>query len=183
MATNKHATGRNTARWRPATSRANVMLTPRYVLDPIRRSMGGRIGLDPCTEADNPTGAERFYALPTNGLAEPWDADGIYVNPPYGDASRPWAVRALEVGQARGRVALLLPATTDTDLGQSLLQGADAVVFLWGRVRFDAQRAGHPDKPWTLSGPSVLYTWNLDTEPLRELGVILRSAGIVGLLL
>ena len=38
------------------------MLTPAYVLEPIRGLLGG-IGLDPCTEPDNPTGAKKFYAL------------------------------------------------------------------------------------------------------------------------
>jgi hypothetical protein len=42
------------------------MLTPPYVLEPVRRLLGG-IEPDPCTEPDNPVGADRFYAPPVDG--------------------------------------------------------------------------------------------------------------------
>lgn len=134
--------------------------------------MGGSIGLDPCTEPDNPTRAERFYALPTDGLAQPWDAPTIYCNPPYGDAARPWARRCLEIGQARrSSVALLLPAYTDTEIGQALIAGADAVVFIAGRLDFGTVR---PDgKPWRAHFGSMLVTWGLDVGD--ELGVTMRA--------
>jgi hypothetical protein len=55
-------------------------LTPSYVLEPIKQLFGGVIGLDPCTEPDNPTGAQAFYAPPVDGLAMPWDASTVFVN-------------------------------------------------------------------------------------------------------
>lgn len=45
-------------------------LTPPYVLEPVRRLLGG-IELDPCTQADNPTGASMFYCPPQEGRVLP----------------------------------------------------------------------------------------------------------------
>jgi DNA N-6-adenine-methyltransferase (Dam) len=170
----------NVARWRPGHSRDNVFLTPAYVLEAVRSAFGGSIGLDPCTEADNPTGAERFYALPTNGMAESWDAASIWCNPPYGEAKRPWVRRCLEIGQAgRSAVALLVPAQPDTELGQAILKGAEAVVFLAGRLDFGTCR--DDGRPWRASHPSMLAVWNVDLAPLRGIGVVMRGSSTVGL--
>jgi hypothetical protein len=51
----------NSKRRRNAAHDRQRMLTPPYVLEPVRKLLGG-IGLDPCTEPDNPTGAFQFYA-------------------------------------------------------------------------------------------------------------------------
>jgi hypothetical protein len=49
----------NEKRRRPEHHDRQAMLTPAYVLEPIRKLLSGSIGLDPCTEPDNPTRAER----------------------------------------------------------------------------------------------------------------------------
>ncbi|MDR7254936.1 hypothetical protein J2X46_003938 [Nocardioides sp. BE266] len=54
----------NKLRRRPGNDAAQVHLTPEYVLGPVRAVLGGRIELDSCTTADNPVGADTFYALP-----------------------------------------------------------------------------------------------------------------------
>ena len=165
----------NTARWRPGYSRDNVFLTPPHIIDAVRVAFGGTIELDPCTEPDNPTGAERFYALPTNGLAESWDASTIWCNPPYGEARLPWVRRCLEIGQAgRAAIALLVPAHTDTAIGQGLLVGADAVLFLRGRLDFGIRRGN--GRAWRATHPSMLALWGIAPGSLRDLGVILLRA-------
>jgi hypothetical protein len=61
----------NTKRNRPESHARQRMLTPDHVLRPIRRLLGGTTGLDPCTEPDNPTDAERWYAPPDDGCELP----------------------------------------------------------------------------------------------------------------
>ena len=165
---------RNRARWRFGSDPRNVVLTPAYVLEPIRAALGGVIGLDPCTEPDNPTGAERWYALPTNGLAEPWDAESVYCNPPYGAARVPWIRRCIELGQTgRYRVALLIPAETDTPIVQGVLAGADAVTLIHGRLVWGGSR---PNGRAVAQGRgSMVATWGADVDPLAELGVTMRA--------
>lgn len=73
-------------------------LTPGYVLEPVRQALGGVIGLDPCTEPDNPTGAVDFYCPPVDGAAQSWSAPAVFVNPPYS-----WPGNAGSTGVSRRR--------------------------------------------------------------------------------
>lgn len=67
--------------------------TPSPIVDFARDVMGGRIDLDPATDADNPTGAERFFTRRENALRCTWpDARGsagrtpigsCFLNPPF----------------------------------------------------------------------------------------------------
>lgn len=71
--------------------------TPDWVLDLVRRVIGGPIELDPATTPDNPAKALRFYTQPDNGLSKPWEADSIFLNPPWsrkqGLDIEPWLQR------------------------------------------------------------------------------------------
>lgn len=165
----------NDARYRAGHDRRQVFLTPAYILEPVREAMGG-IELDPCTEPDNPTGADRFFALPVDGLAQSWDARSIFCNPPYGEARRPWARRCLELGQAGGRlIALLIPGDADTAIAQAVIRGADAVTFLAGRVDFGVLRsATSGGRTWRATHPSMIATWGFDLVG-SELGVTVRA--------
>jgi hypothetical protein len=79
----------NAKRRRPEHHARQAMLTPPYVLEPVRRLLGG-IELDPCTEPDNPTGADRFYCPPQDGCVLPWEARSVFCNPPYGEVRGRW---------------------------------------------------------------------------------------------
>lgn len=54
----------NELRRRTETADEQVHLTPEYVLDPVRRVLGGSIGLDPCTTPENPVGANDLLRFP-----------------------------------------------------------------------------------------------------------------------
>jgi hypothetical protein len=128
----------NEKRRRPDHHARQAMLTPSYVLEPIRRLLGG-IGLDPCTEPDNPTGADRWYALPQDGATLPWDAATVFCNPPYGEARARWVDRCIAEGQYR-KVLLLIPAHTETKVFQRALAAATSVFFVDARLRFGVLR-------------------------------------------
>src|SRR5438094_10126835 len=110
----------NAKRRRPEHHVRQAMLTPAYVLEPIRALLGGSIGLDPCTEPDNPTGAEHFYCPPQDGCTLPWDAPTVYVNPPYAEVRGRWVDRCVDEGRRR-QVVLLIPAHTETRIFQRAL--------------------------------------------------------------
>lgn len=63
----------------------NGYLTPSKVLDAVRDY--GPIVLDPCTEPDNPTGANYFFTREEDGLKQNWRSFSrgglIFINPPY----------------------------------------------------------------------------------------------------
>jgi hypothetical protein len=93
----------NAKRRRPDHHARQAMLTPAYVLEPIRNLLGG-IGLDPCTEPDNPTDAALFYHLPQDGCSLPWEAHSVFCNPPYGEARDTACCELLWLGRFSGAV-------------------------------------------------------------------------------
>lgn len=147
------------------------MLTPCYVLEPIRQLLGGRIGLDPCTEPDNPTGAEVFYAPPQDGCALPWEAESVFCNPPYGEVRARWVDRCISEGKQR-KVILLIPAHTDTRVFQRALLAADGCVFIQGRLKFGVLRENRRQE--AASHGSAILGYGVDLSPLANLGVFVR---------
>lgn len=159
----------NAKRRRPDGHDQQVFLTPGYVLEPIRVLLGG-IGLDPCTEPDNPTRANRFYRLPQDGCALPWEADTVFCNPPYGEAKDRWVDRCIAEGTRR-RVVLLIPAATETAACQRALTHCTSVLFPKGRLRFRAMRT---NRRWeAASHPSAIFGFGVDLGPISELGIAL----------
>ena len=161
----------NDLRYRAEDHPAQCQITPAYVLGPVREALGGTIVLDPCTTADNPLGAERFYCPPADGAALPWDAPAIFVNPPYSRARERWVRRCIGAATAGSAVILLMPAATDTRIWQDAAASADAVVFIRGRVKFGVLRPNR--RQAAASHPSALIGWNVDLRPCAHLGLLL----------
>lgn len=159
----------NDLRYRAEGHPGQTALTPEYVLAPIREALGG-IELDPCTTPENPVGAARWYAPPQDGAALPWDADRIFVNPPYGGAKDRWVSRCIEAGAEGRRVILLIPAHTDTRIFQRAIRTASGLVFVQGRVKFGVLRPNR--RQVAATHPSAILGWNVDLSPCRVLGAV-----------
>jgi phage N-6-adenine-methyltransferase len=139
---------KSTDRWR----------TPDEVLAPIRALGGGRIALDPATEADNPVGADRWFTREQDGLAQSWDADGIvFVNPPY---SRPnldlWSKKAWDESVTHDHgIVLLVSADVSVAWYRNLRRLWASARCDWeGRIRFNRP----PDVPLDSSGAGFAST-------------------------
>jgi hypothetical protein len=150
------------------------MLTPDYVLEPARELLGG-IGLDPCTEPDNPTGAAKWYSLPDDGCALPWDAETVWCNPPYGEARGRWVDRCIAEGERR-KVLLLIPSHTETRTFQRALNACTSVLLVRARLRFGVLRENSRQE--AASHGSALFGFGVDLSPLRELGAVLTPNAI-----
>lgn len=146
------------------------MLTPEYVLGPIKKLLG-RIGLDPCTEPDNPTGATRFYCLPQDGCRLSWEAPSVFCNPPYGAAKDRWVSRCIDEGKFR-KVVLLIPSHTETRVFQQALSSCQSVLFVRARLRFGVLRENRRQE--AASHGSAIFGFGVDVSPLRDLGVPMR---------
>jgi hypothetical protein len=136
----------------------------------VREILGGSIELDPCTLADNPVGARRFYALPDDGAALPWDAETVFCNPPYGKARERWVSRCIEAAASGARVVLLMPAHTDTRTFQRAAETASGIAFIRGRVKFGVLRPNR--RQIAASHPSALIGWNVSMTPARAIGFV-----------
>lgn len=162
----------NEKRRRPDSHARAAMLTPAYLLEPVRRLLGG-IGLDPCTDPDNPTRAEMFYHLPDDGCLLPWDAGTVYCNPPYGEARNRWVERCILEGQRR-KVCLLIPSHTETKIFQTALTACVSVLFINARLRFGVLRENRRQE--AASHGSALFGFGVDVSPLKSLGVVMRNS-------
>lgn len=158
----------NTKRRRPETHVQQRMLTPAYVLEPIRLLLG-EIGLDPCTEPDNPTGAAQFYTPPQDGAVLPWNAPTVFCNPPYGEARVRWVERCIAEGHQR-RVILLMPAHTETRIFQRAVEHATSLLLVQARLRFGVLRENRRQE--AASHGSALFGFGVHLDPLSHLGVV-----------
>jgi phage N-6-adenine-methyltransferase len=119
--------------------------TPAHFLERVRQI--APIGLDPCTSADNPVGADVYLTERENGLEHHWNAIApagslAFVNPPY-SKMRPWATKiASESLLAREsifglEIVSLVGARPGSRWFDLLVwQTAAAVCFVSGRLRF-----------------------------------------------
>ncbi len=153
----------NEKRRRPDHHARQAMLTPSYVLEPLRELLGG-IGLDPCTEPDNPTAAAQHYHLPQDGCALPWDASTVFCNPPYGEARNRWVEKCVDTGRTGARVLLLIPSHTETQVFQKAMQAADSVLFCRARLRFGVLRDNGRQE--AASHGSAVFGFNVDLTAL-----------------
>jgi hypothetical protein len=166
----------NEKRRRPEHHDRQAMLTPAYVLEPIRKLLGRSIGLDPCTEPDNPTRAERFYCLPQDGCSLPWDAPTVFCNPPYGEIRERWVQRCIAEGANR-KVVLLIPSATETQTFQRALARSTSVVLVRSRLRFGVLREkAKIGTQEAASHGSAVFGFGIDVSPLDHLGVCVRRA-------
>lgn len=156
----------NDKRRRPENHARQAMLTPPYVLEPIRELLGG-IDLDPCTEPNNPTGARIHYFLPTDGCVEPWKGRTVFCNPPYGEARNRWVERCIAESGSR-IVVLLIPAHTETRIFQRALIAATSVLFVKARLRFGVLRDNGRQE--AASHGSALFGFGIDLSSLDNLG-------------
>jgi len=162
----------NAKRRRPEHHARQAMLTPAYVLEPVRRLLNG-IELDPCTEPDNPTGADRFYHLPMDGCSLPWDASSVFCNPPYGEARDRWVSKCIEVGKNGTQVVLLIPAHTETRIFQRALIACTSVLLVRARLRFGVLRENRRQE--AASHGSAIFGFGVNVAPLQSLGTVVRK--------
>lgn len=161
----------NEKRRRPDHHARQAMLTPPYVLEPVRQLLDG-IGLDPCTEPDNPTVALSFYSLPNDGCIMPWSASTVFCNPPYGEARDRWVERCIKESQNGKKIVLLIPAHPDTRTFQKAMAASTSVLFVKGRLKFGVLRENRRQE--AASHGSALIGFNVDLSPLNQLGFVMR---------
>ena len=106
------------------------------------------------------------YALPTDGLAEPWFGR-VWLNPPYGPHAARWVQRLAEHGTGTA----LLFARTETAMFQDhVWPNAAAMLFLRNRPRFHRPDGTLPKGK--SGGPMVLVAFgDRDAQALRDSGI------------
>lgn len=161
----------NDKRRRSEDHARQAMATPAYALEPIRSLLGG-IGLDPCTDPDNPTGADYFFHLPEDGCEKEWVGHSVFCNPPYGEARDRWVDKCIAVGKTKP-VVLLIPSHTDTRTLQRAMEACTSALFFKGRLKFGVLRDNGRQE--AASHGSVALGFGVDLTPLSALGKVFRN--------
>ena len=132
-------------KWNPLRPSSNEWYSPGWIVEPAREVMGG-IDLDPasCEEANGTIRADRYFTANDDGLAQPWTGR-VWLNPPYSDRDLiRWVSKLVDAADSGAvpEAVMLLPAYTETRMGQAALARCDAVAFPASRVQFN--RPGLP---------------------------------------
>ena len=113
--------------------------TPQEIFDKLNAEF--HFTLDPCANDDNHK-CDKYYTLETNGLAQDWSSERIFLNPPYGRGIDKWVKKLYETN-APVKVALL-PARTDTHWFHNYVLGKAELRFIKGRIKFGDSKSGAP---------------------------------------
>lgn len=114
------------------SSKTDEWPTPQEFFDALHAEFN--FTLDPCATPENAKCA-KFFTEQDNGLAQSWQGERVFMNPPYGRAIKDWMRKAAEEAKAGALVVCLVPARTDTEWWHEYaLQGA--VRFIRGRLKF-----------------------------------------------
>jgi len=127
------------------SSQTDLWASPEWFVQQCRIEFG-EFDLDPAANAENAK-AERFFTKEDNGLSQNWNADRVWLNPPYGRVIKDWIAKALhEYDQGRAKkIMMLLPARTDTRWFWSFYERTDVEVrFIKGRLKFGGSKNSAP---------------------------------------
>jgi len=130
------------------SSKSNEWATPQDFFDILNKEFN--FTLDPCATKDNAKCA-KYYTQEDDGLAQSWDNEIVFCNPPYGRQIKYWVKKASDA--KGGIVVLLIPARTDTSYFHDYIYGKAEIRFIRGRLKFGDGRAPAPF-------PSMIAVYN-----------------------
>lgn len=103
----------------------------------------GPFDLDPCAMPFNAKCA-RYFTPFENGLWQPWRAECVFLNPPYGAEVKRWLAKAraeVMAGNAGKVVALIASRTGAQWWHEHVLLPGNTVHYVKGRVTFEGAEA------------------------------------------
>lgn len=89
--------------------------------------------LDPASTDENAL-CEKHFTAREDGLAQSWQGETVYCNPPYGRDLAAWIEKAATEARKGATVVMLIPARTDTKAFHDFIYGKAEIRFLRGSV-------------------------------------------------
>lgn len=130
------------------SSKSNEWSTPQDFFDELNKEFN--FTLDPCATKENAKCA-KYYTQKDDGLAQSWDNEIVFCNPPYGREIKKWVKKASEA--VGGIVVLLIPARTDTTYFHDNIYNKAEIRFIRGRLKFGNSKTPAPF-------PSMVVVYN-----------------------
>jgi site-specific DNA-methyltransferase (adenine-specific) len=121
------------------SSKTNEWATPQDFYDQLNKEFN--FTLDPCADATNYK-CPKYYTQSDNGLAQSWDNETVFCNPPYGREIKHWVKKASEA--VGGVVVMLIPARTCTSYFHDYVYNKAEIRFIRGRLKFGDSKNSAP---------------------------------------
>lgn len=122
------------------SSKSNEWATPKDFFKKLNKEF--LFTLDPCATPENAK-CKKYFTEADDGLAQSWDNERVFCNPPYGRGIKDWVKKASEA--KGGVVVLLIPARTDTSYFHDYIYNSGAQIrFLRGRLKFGDAKNSAP---------------------------------------
>lgn len=121
------------------SSKTDQWATPQWFFDVLDTEFN--FTLDPCANFSN-TKCSKFYTKEQDGLAQSWDNEIVFCNPPYGREIGKWVKKASEA--KGGVVVMLIPARTDTRYFHEYIYRKAEIRFIRGRLKFGDSKNSAP---------------------------------------
>lgn len=119
------------------TSDSSEWGTPREFFEYMNAQLA--FTLDVCALPSN-TKHSRFFTPKDNGLAQSWEGETAWCNPPYGRGIGQWLLKARdEAMRARALIALLVPARVDADWWRVGVMSSDGAAGRLVRSWYDVE--------------------------------------------
>ena len=100
--------------------------------------------LDPCASHDTAK-CSKYFTVEDDGLAQSWEGESVFMNPPYGRGIDKWIQKAYDESQKEGTVVVcLIPARTDTKYWHEYCMRAYEIFFVKGRLKFSGMKSACP---------------------------------------
>lgn len=91
--------------------------------------------LDPCCYPRTAK-CPKYFTEETDGLAQDWSNEVVFMNPPYGKEMPKWIEKAYYESLKGATVVCLIPSRTDTRYFHDFIEPYASIRFLKGRVKF-----------------------------------------------
>jgi len=114
--------------------------TPAKYVEAVREVLGATVELDPasCTEANDTVKAARYYTVEDDGLAQPWQAKTVFLNPPFGKngVAGKWVAKAIAEHKAGNAEELIVLVNNCTEAKWFQSLWAYPICFVDHPIRF-----------------------------------------------
>ena len=121
--------------------------TPQLLWESLNDEFGFTVDV---AAADDNHKTERYYTEESDGLAQNWDSESVWCNPPYGRVIRDWVEKASQ--QQTGTVVMLIPSRTDTAWFHDYIYQKAEIRFIRGRLKFGGHKNAAPF-------PNMIVIW------------------------
>jgi len=116
--------------------------TPQILFDKLDARF--HFTLDPCATPWNKK-CDKFFTKADDGLAQDWQGEIVFCNPPYGREVKKWAKKCYEESlKLDTTVVLLVPSRTDTAWWHDYIMHAAEIIFIRGRLKFGDSKNSAP---------------------------------------